>query len=90
MELCEGISECSEKTPRSQEFCDLSFLTELFLESVFLSLSGVVVRSEFTSDYLLQLVIVLGFYASTETHVSVTRSLSLEACPCDCKNHLML
>jgi hypothetical protein len=43
----------------------------------FLPLPGIVDRSEFTSDYSLQLAIIICFYASTEKHVTCHMQLVL-------------
>ena len=55
-----------EKSPRKQhESSHLSFYINIhFLEGVFAFLAGVVDRREFTSDYSLQLAIVICLYSS--------------------------
>lgn len=50
---------------------------KLFLEFAFMPLPGIVDKSEFTLDYLLQLAIVICLYGSMEKQVFATFSLFL-------------
>lgn len=73
------LSAC-EKTPRRQESSDLYLdKTDLFLGCAALPLPGAADRSDFTSDYLLQLAIIC-FYSSMKKRFC----FCAEACSGDC------
>lgn len=65
MESCE-ISVQKPPKKRREVFCDFSSSKNMriFLEYIFVSLLGVADRSELTSDYPLQLIIIICLYAS--------------------------
>ena len=81
MELCEENSECLLEHFRTtrQDSCDLSFFRnlDLLLECVFVLLPGVEARSEFTSNYSIELVIAICLYGSMEKYGLAMCGLSL-------------
>lgn len=75
MELYEKNSECLWEIKTKVSWSQFLQNKELFLECVFVLFPGVVDKSEFTSEYLLQLDIVICLYASMKNHFFFTCSL---------------
>lgn len=84
-----NLSAC-EKTPRKQEFCNLSFLktkqnkkTRMFLECDFMPLQGIPKKNEFASGYFLQLLLLF-------IYMLLWKNMFLPhvTCPCGCTFYL--